>query len=163
MSQQRYFTVTEANALLPALEVRFQRILQLRSRMREAHEKLQSMGEMPGPEEAPQARGASRGDSNIDDGTGSPEVRAARGRFRAFVEALTEEVRAIEQLGVSIKDLDTGLCDFLALREGREVWLCWRLGEKRVDHWHDLTAGFAGRQLLDDDEADAGDTSRTVH
>ena len=92
-----------------------------------------------------------------------PELRSARGRFRALVETLTDDVHAVEGLGISIKDLDTGLCDFLGQREGRDVWICWRLGEKRITHWHELDAGFSGRQPLDGGLRAAFDAPRTLH
>ena len=57
----------------------------------------------------------------------------------------TENIHA---LGVEIKDLDRGLCDFPALREGRVVYLCWVFGEDDIEWWHDIEAGFAGRQPL---------------
>ncbi len=57
----------------------------------------------------------------------------------------TEE---LAKLGVELKGLD-GLCDFPSLRDGREVYLCWKLGEEKVDHWHEKNAGFAGRQPLE--------------
>ena len=58
-------------------------------------------------------------------------------------------VNAIHGLGAIVKDLDDGLVDFPALREGEEVLLCWRLGEDEVAHWHGLEEGFAGRRRLD--------------
>jgi hypothetical protein len=48
-----------------------------------------------------------------------------------------------------IKDINSGLVDFLAQREGRDIYLCWQYGEDHIRHWHDLDAGFAGRQLMD--------------
>ena len=50
--------------------------------------------------------------------------------------------------GIVIKDVDTGLVDFPHLRNGNEVYLCWRLGEPEVGYWHDIDSGFAGRQPL---------------
>jgi hypothetical protein len=47
-----------------------------------------------------------------------------------------------------LKDLNLGLLDFPSLREGREVYLCWRYGEETVEYWHDTDAGYAGRQKL---------------
>jgi len=55
-------------------------------------------------------------------------------------------IHRIQAMGVVIKDINAGLVDFPALREGREVYLCWRYGEEAVQFWHDLDAGFAGRQ-----------------
>ena len=50
--------------------------------------------------------------------------------------------------GILLKDPDRGLVDFPVLREGREVYLCWLLGETTIEFWHDIDAGFAGRQPL---------------
>ena len=58
-------------------------------------------------------------------------------------------VNAIHERGAIVKDLDSGLVDFPALREGEEILLCWRLGEEEVAHWHGLEEGFAGRKQLD--------------
>ena len=56
---------------------------------------------------------------------------------------------AIHERGAIVKDLGTGLIDFPARLHGEEVLLCWRLGEDRVEHWHGLEEGFAGRKQLD--------------
>jgi len=53
-------------------------------------------------------------------------------------------------LGIVIKDLDQGLADILSERQGRKVYLCWRHGEADLRFWHDLNAGFGGRQLIED-------------
>jgi hypothetical protein len=50
-----------------------------------------------------------------------------------------------------VKDLDTGLLDFPTLYQGREVYLCWRLGESQINYWHGVDEGFAGRKAIDDD------------
>jgi hypothetical protein len=63
-------------------------------------------------------------------------------------EALAENVLALEELGVQVKDLDSGLVDFPARRGDEEVLLCWRLGEPEVAYWHGLDDGFAGRRPL---------------
>ena len=63
-------------------------------------------------------------------------------------EQVRRRVKQITALGVEIKDINTGLVDFRARRDGREVYLCWRYDEPEVAHWHDLDAGFAGRQPL---------------
>ena len=62
----------------------------------------------------------------------------------AFVEAMQE----IGGLGIEIKDFERGLCDFPHLRDGRVVYLCWQKGEDAIEWWHDIEAGFAGRQPL---------------
>ena len=79
-------------------------------------------------------------------------------RPQAFAEVQTEIetetaeitrcLEAIHDLGGHVKDLDRGLVDFPAFREGREVLLCWQLGEDEVCHWHELDEGYGGRQSL---------------
>ncbi len=132
---KRYFTVAEANALIPALEVRFGKVMQLRAQLRAAYDALVAAGETPTAE-------------TLERHDGPAEVRKLRGRFRALLEALTDELSAVEGLGVAVKDLDLGLCDFLGERDGREVWLCWQYGEKSVSFWHELGEGFGGRHPL---------------
>lgn len=139
MSDKRYFTVAEANALVPVLERRFTQVMQLRVMLRNAYEALDKLGEPPDEESLARTGG-------------EPQLQSARARFRALMEALTEELHEIESTGVAIKDADVGLCDFLGLHKGREVWLCWRYGEKSIDFWHELDTGFAGRQPLVPDE-----------
>ena len=64
------------------------------------------------------------------------------------IEAL---IREIGELGVEVKDPDRGLIDFPTKMRGREVYLCWQLGEgERISFWHDLETGFAGRKIIED-------------
>jgi hypothetical protein len=78
-----------------------------------------------------------------------------RGELAGLQDAIEREqgevarcVRAIQVHGAEVKDFDTGLLDFPAQRDGQEVLLCWRLGEDRIEYWHGLEDGFAGRQPL---------------
>ena len=66
-----------------------------------------------------------------------------------FLE-LRESMLELRRLEVVLRDLDRGLVDFPALREGREVYLCWQEGEDGIGFWHEPDAGFAGRRPLDD-------------
>ncbi|MGZ3442467.1 MAG: DUF2203 family protein [Polyangia bacterium] len=134
-AEKRYFTVAEANAMVPALEVRFGKVMRLRAQLRQAYDALDEAGEPPTAD-------------SLERSDGPDELRKLRGRFRALLEALTEELAAVEELGVAVKDLDLGLCDFLGEREGREVWLCWQYGEKSVAFWHELGEGFGSRHPL---------------
>ena len=63
---------------------------------------------------------------------------------------ITQRIHAIAELGVILKDLEVGLVDFPAQRNGREVYLCWRLGEDHINWWHEVDSGFASRQPLED-------------
>jgi hypothetical protein len=76
---------------------------------------------------------------------GSPEAAASVFEAAAEMQAVFDE---IEEMGVILRDLATGLCDFPAAREGRPVYLCWRLGEDEVGWWHPRDMGAAGRQPL---------------
>jgi hypothetical protein len=64
-------------------------------------------------------------------------------------DRLDDLLHQILATGVQIKDINTGLMDFSALRQGREVYLCWRYGEKQIEYWHEIEAGFAGRQPIE--------------
>lgn len=65
------------------------------------------------------------------------------------MERLQEAVEAITELGVQIKDLEIGLIDFPTLFRGREVLLCWKMGETNIQFWHGLDEGFRGRKKID--------------
>src|SRR5207244_3233548 len=114
---KRYFSVAEANLVVPLLEQIFGRVLRLRSQIHAAVEQLQELGEEFSPEDPPPAPS-----EHV-----LFEVVAARTRAHALVETLREDLRKLQELGVEVKDLDIGLCDFLARREGRDVYLCWKL------------------------------------
>jgi hypothetical protein len=78
----------------------------------------------------------------------SPEAeRLQRDTERAATE-IDGFVRELAELGVECKSLESGLVDFPAERDGRVVYLCWRDGEAAVTHWHEVDAGFSGRQPL---------------
>jgi hypothetical protein len=71
------------------------------------------------------------------------------GQLEREAEAVARAVDELQGLGVLVKDLDRGLVDFPALRDGEEVLLCWQVGEQAVAHWHGVDEGFAGRKPLD--------------
>jgi hypothetical protein len=70
-----------------------------------------------------------------------------RPRQEELLHAVRKELEPFVEMGVEVKAAD-GLVDFRALREGRTVYLCWRYGEERVTHWHELETGFAGRRPI---------------
>jgi hypothetical protein len=76
------------------------------------------------------------------------EPSALEEEFKREGEAVARCVEGLEGLGVLVKDLDRGLVDFPALRDGEEVLLCWHVGEDEVAFWHGLEEGFAGRKPL---------------
>jgi len=75
------------------------------------------------------------------------QKRAERDRLAG---ELQEAVEKVLETGCLVKDLEMGLVDFPSLRGGQEIYLCWKLGEERIQYWHGLTEGYAGRKPLDD-------------
>jgi hypothetical protein len=65
---------------------------------------------------------------------------------------INELIEKVQGMGIELKDPELGLVDFRSIREGREVYLCWQLGEEHLSFWHEIDAGFAGRQPLEEAE-----------
>ena len=80
--------------------------------------------------------------------THEEEMHDLRSRVENSTEALRLPLEEFENRGIIIRDLQRGLIDFPALQDDREVYLCWLYGEERIDYWHELDTGFAGRQPL---------------
>lgn len=64
-------------------------------------------------------------------------------------DRLHKLLHQIQDMGIEVKDLRIGLIDFVALKDDREVYLCWKYGEEQIQFWHEIEAGFAGRQKID--------------
>lgn len=77
-----------------------------------------------------------------------PELRRLHLRMRGIVDQMQADVAWLDERGIVLREIATGLLDFPALAAGRPVWLCWRLGETEVAHWHGPDEGFAGRRPL---------------
>lgn len=122
----RYFTVEEANALLPELEPLVGRVLELRAR---ASHSARQLGEMLG---------------DLHNDVGGPQASRLVGDF-AEIESLVDQITS---RGCVIKSLEAGLLDFLCERDGRDVYLCWRYGEPSIRYYHELHSGYQGRQAL---------------
>jgi hypothetical protein len=123
---EKLFTVEEANALIPTLRGILDELALHRDALRERAPEMQPILEA------------------------STENGGGRAGSEYGVEAynLYLAVERIRELGVVLKDLDMGLLDFPHEREGRIVFLCWHPPEENVAYWHDLDAGYAGRQPL---------------
>lgn len=124
----KIFSIEEANAMLPTAR----RIL---LRIRRAHSRLLSFQEAA----KQAAEGAEHGGGGMPDGA----------RYISVLSTLSSSTSELDALGVQLKDYERGLIDFPSLRDGRVVLLCWHLGEgDRIEWWHDVETGFAGRQPL---------------
>lgn len=123
MSEERTYTPAEADAVLPELRERLERIRANRQIMLGAAERI-------------------RGQVEADGGGhfGNDYWQAAR--------ALKADVEHLAAQNIVLRDPETGLIDFPGERDGRAVFLCWRLGEDRVEHWHEVESGYLGRKPL---------------
>ena len=77
-----------------------------------------------------------------------PEAEQLQKEVQRAAAEIDGFVRELGELGIECKSMETGLIDFPAERDGRVVYLCWQRGEPRVEHWHEVDGGFAGRQAL---------------
>jgi len=129
----RHFTPEEANAALVEVRPLVERLVAHRRRHVEALARQEEM------------EGRIRGN-----GGGMPPAALADAAAAVEREArqLAKLVDEIAERGAEVKDLDEGLIDFPALRDGETVLLCWRLGEDEIGFWHRVEDGFAGRRPL---------------
>jgi hypothetical protein len=124
----KIFSVEEANALLPTVR-------QLLKSIQAAH--ARALADREAAKHA--AAGAELGGGGMPGG----------GRYVTALFELASSTGELEALGVQLKDYERGLIDFPSLRDGRVILLCWQLGEgDQVEWWHNVDAGFAGRQPL---------------
>ena len=84
------------------------------------------------------------------EGGETAEMVAVRDAVAAKAERIDGYLRELEEIGCVFKGFDAGLVDFHSLRDDRPIYLCWRLGEERISHWHEIDSGFSGRQPIDD-------------
>lgn len=122
---QRYFTLEEAQALLPQLEKIMTAVRDLKSQIDNKISGWQ--------EQAPKK---------------ASDTALAKGQVDFLVSEINRQLQAVQSLGCLAKDLDTGLIDFPARIEGKEAYLCWKFGEKQIAFWHGLTEGFQGRKPI---------------
>ena len=83
-----------------------------------------------------------------DASASADDQQRLRLRIRGIVDQMQATVTRIDAWGIALRDIGTGLIDFPALANGRQIWLCWRLGEGPIEWWHELDSGFSGRRPL---------------
>ena len=131
----RFFTVEEANALLPALELVFSDLARLRSELEQA---IRAVG------------GAEQAVAILQRGEAPEPSRERQAEsLRQVAQEVGTAVERVNALGCVLKDLEAGLVDFYAMRDDEPVFLCWQLGEPAVAHWHSLDGGFASREPIE--------------
>ena len=126
MQEKKYFTVEEANECIPELIRDISTLIELKEKLEKLHAELTPFFEV---------------------------VPYNGGSKNAFLlmqigEQFREIVRGIERRGCHLKGLDPALIDFPHIRDGKEVYLCWRYGERKIRYWHEIEGGFSGRKPL---------------
>jgi len=131
----RTFTPSEANSALERVRPLAEQMVALRARLGELED---------------EQRGVVKLIASNGSGYGVGDARTPE--FSRLASELEECLNRLTELGVEVKDAETGLLDFPAVREGEDVLLCWRAGEAAVEWWHDREEGFAGRRRIDWDD-----------
>jgi hypothetical protein len=135
---KKYYTVAQANATLPLIRAIVTDITHLAQELQERYDRLRRV--------LPSERAV------IDDAH-REELQHMQAEQERGEERMREYVQELTNLGVELKDYQSGLIDFPCWMDNHEVYLCWRLGEPEVAHWHEVEAGFAGRRKLEVDAA----------
>jgi hypothetical protein len=131
----RTFTPSEANSALERVRPLAERMVEVRARLTElAGEQREIVKIIAG------------------NGSGYAVGEARSPEFSRLAAELEQCIARLNALGVQVKDAETGLLDFPAVRQGEDVLLCWRAGEESVEWWHGTEEGFAGRKRIDWDE-----------
>lgn len=129
----KLYTLPEAEALLPAIR---EELAAMQACKREVDA---IRGDLE------HAAGKSSGNGHVKD---ENALAKRRQQAEALVEEMNRRLQRFNEWGIELKGLEEGLVDFPSDRDGRTVYLCWKQGEDRIEWWHDLDAGFAGRQPL---------------
>lgn len=126
MSTGRVFTIQEADAALSVIRPLLAEMLKIRQEILDAQPEIWPVVE----------KAAGNG--------GSKAANLVEQQFKR----LDELIHQLQSSGAILKDINNGLVDFLSMRDGREIYLCWQYGEEEIRYWHEIDSGFAGRELL---------------
>ena len=133
---ERTFTLDEAHELLPVLESLLRQAIEGKKQIEEIDKELKEVAHRV----------------FLTGGMLLPLVRLARRKAERekTAQQVKDAVSEINATGVQVKDLDIGLLDFPCAVDGHTILLCWKLGEKKITHWHGQEEGFAGRKPIDE-------------
>jgi hypothetical protein len=131
----RHFTLDEARALLPEVGRLIREAVHSKGRYQAAETWLHDLAQ----------KIMMNGGVNVD----TTLVESWKNQRESSGASLKNALEKIEEIGVVVKDLDIGLVDFPTLYKGIEVYLCWRMDEASIGHWHGVHEGFAGRKEID--------------
>jgi len=131
----RFFSLHEAERALPEVEKAIREMLFLRAEHNRMDSELRQI-----PYRIMMAGGMQ---------VNREQIGEMKEELKRTTERMQESYQQIQEAGAQVKDLDIGLIDFPSLYRGEEVCLCWKLGEGRIEYWHGVSEGFAGRKKID--------------
>ena len=149
----RFYDIDAANAAVAELDVIVGVLADQRAELvRLRDEVLAGSGAGDGSTTAVADRATRPADSTGSDAAVEPpivdDLRLTRLRMQGLIDQMAAGVARIDELGLSLRDIEHGLVDFPALVAGRQIWLCWQRGETAIGWWHGLDTGFSGRRPL---------------
>ncbi len=124
----KYFTLDEANNILPQIKLLVEEIVEKRTKLYEEMDKFENMDE-----------------NGTDD---ILETMYLKSSIKQLNKEITELIEIIESFGAMVKGLDPFLVDFPSEHKGNPILLCWKEGEEKIEFWHDLNSGFMGRKPI---------------
>jgi len=134
MKNAKYFTLDEANQLIPKLIPLLEQLRVLRADIDKLEVAADSLELILEPEKE---------DSRVHQ-----ELKLKMQELEQLITLMNEKIQQIESYGCFLKSIEMGLVDFLSQNEENPIYLCWSLGEDEVKHWHEIGQGFANRKLL---------------
>jgi hypothetical protein len=132
----KIFTLDEAQSMLPLVESLLKRAIESKQAAEEIDNELSALSR----------RIHLAGGMTVNIG----KIAAQRAAMEQHIQRARETLAEIEEIGVQLKDIDSGLLDFPCRVEDEVVLLCWKSGETAIEHWHTMESGFQGRQPIDD-------------
>ena len=138
MDDKTYFTIVAAEGLIPELSRLFRKIGRLKEKISSVHASKSIFPEL-----------IELTDEGAFQFYFQEEVKL-NAEYHNVCHQFFKSINRLNDLGVVVKDLDEGLVDFFFNFEGRDVLLCWKLGERKIDHWHEIDTGFPGRKKIID-------------
>ncbi|HKR29149.1 MAG TPA: DUF2203 domain-containing protein [Terriglobales bacterium] len=133
---QKHFTLQEAQVLLPVLKSLLKQAIDGKKLIESIDAEFQELAQ----------RIFLSGGLLVEIG----KVAMRRAEREKTAQRIKDVVAEIDATGVQVKDLDMGLLDFPCVVDGKTILLCWKMGEEKITHWHDLEEGYAGRKLIDE-------------
>ncbi len=153
-----FYTIDTANARVPQVREMLILLREQREELVRLRDRLVELGAEDGETTPPdrEAGAGNREDPAAERPTARPavapdeEARLIRLRMQGVIDQMQASVARLDTWSITLRDISSGLIDFPALASGRQIWLCWRLGEADVDWWHGVDEGFASRRRLAD-------------